>query len=380
MHGSMGGRWKRSSYGNRTRRPRPTTATAPALDPPRPPANYGRSMGEVDVTVVVLNWHGEAATSRCVVSVQAMRGANRCEVVVVDNESTAASRAALAPLGVRVVQLARNQGFAGGMNAGLAAASTKYVALLNNDLTVDPGWLEAGLAVLDDPTVVMVGGPSLTNGAAQATVHVDPTRYFTVLGDAPPSRRLAPALDGSNLLARRQALAAVGGFDDRYFAYYEDSDLSLRLTDSGDLVFVPEMRVAHERGMSSDRMRARRAYLAGRNQCFNIVKHAPDGLWVKMLTVVIAEHVLRAVRGRRGGLRAEAGHERMARDQRLGLLWAATWLAAHPVTLHRMRGEASHRRDNGWAERLARLNAGMLDDRPSGGNPGPEEVFVERDS
>ena len=113
-------------------------------------------------SIVVLNWKDEVATARCVASVRQLEGVEDCEIIVVDNESTEASRRALAGLGdLRILPLDNNRGFAGGMNAALDIARGAHIALLNNDLVVDPAWLNEGLRVFRDPTAGIVGGASL---------------------------------------------------------------------------------------------------------------------------------------------------------------------------------------------------------------------------
>ena len=147
-----------------------------------------------------------------------------------------------------------------------------HIALLNNDLVVDPAWLIEGIRVLRDPTVGVVGGAALEwdgsgppnhESGALAMTGVDPDGGFAVLGAAPPTERRMAGVDGSNLLARANLLHRLNGFDADYFAYGEDIDLCARAWALGfATVFSPAMKVWHRRGASSDRVPRQRAFWA----------------------------------------------------------------------------------------------------------------------
>ncbi len=322
-------------------------------------------------SLIVLNWRGEQATSRCVASLHRLEQADECEILVVDNESTSRSRRALAGLeGVTVVPLADNRGFAGGMNAGIANAHGRFVGLFNNDLVVGSAWLEEGLRVLEDPAVGIVGGtqfpwdgegvPESQEGGL-ALVRMDPERGFTVLGPAPAERRVVAAIDGCNILARAELLRRLDGFDPDYFAYYEDVDLCARAWALGyETVFDPAMRVWHRRGKSSDQVARQRAFWSARNQIVNIAKHFPETSWRRASALVALEHLSDALVGHPGGLRGK-GTERLSRDQRLGRAQAVLWTSLHAGWLSAKRSAtiAAGQHDEGFSERLRALNAGV---------------------
>ena len=174
------------------------------------------------VSVIVLNWRNEDATAACISSIKRWRSPTAREIIIVDNESTAHSRERLRAIeDCEIVRLQHNRGFAGGMNAGAKRARGEYVALLNNDLSVAEDWLEAGLAVMTDPRVGIVGGKAYCWDASNplgdignrafTLPRVDPDRGFAqLLSVEAPQCRVA-AVDGSNLLIRRCAWTVFGG-------------------------------------------------------------------------------------------------------------------------------------------------------------------------
>jgi GT2 family glycosyltransferase len=100
-------------------------------------------MADPLVSVVIPNWNGAVHLPACLKALRAQRYP-QVEVIVADNGSTDGSLTLLATYPeVRVVALPENRGFAGACNAGMRAAGGEFIALLNNDTEVDPGWVEA---------------------------------------------------------------------------------------------------------------------------------------------------------------------------------------------------------------------------------------------
>jgi|SRR5579875_450431 len=321
------------------------------------------------VSLVVLNWHAEAATARCVASLRQLEGYERCELIVVDNESTPASRRALGELqGARVVPVRPNAGYTGGMNAGILAAKGEYVGLFNNDLVVGPSWLAEGLRVLQDKKVGIVGGAEFSwDGESTPTpgeeilgmAKVDPERGFAVFGPVPHQERVVAGVDGSNLLARVELLRRLGGFDESYFAYYEDVDLCARAWALGyTTVFCPAMQVWHKRGSSSDSVPAKRAFWAARNHILTVAKHFPDATWRRTVAAVAVEELSEAVLGHPGGVRCK-GAPRLSPSQRAGRARAVLWSALHARELaaKRARTVSAGHHDEGYVGHLRQLEA-----------------------
>ena len=202
------------------------------------------------------------------------------ETVVVDNASSDGSeRAALNRENVRLLRGQRNVGFAAGVNTGIAATSAPFVLILNPDCRLTPGCVRGLLEVLQPHPRCAVIGPKILNldGTLQESARGDPnmltglfgrttilSRWFpklpivrrnlasvSALDDQVPSRRV-DWVSGACMLARRDALADVNGFDDGYFLYWEDADVCRRLRNAGwDTRYSPTAVVVHDVGQSS---------------------------------------------------------------------------------------------------------------------------------
>ena len=223
---------------------------------------------------LLLNWRKPQLTLTCLADLLAADVP--LVVLVIDNGSdddsaailrdgTAALAAADPRHEVVFVALPENLGFTGGMNHGLREAAARglpYALVLNNDLRLPPDFLRPLVSVLDhDPRVVAVGPtvlhPDGTVWAEGGELAFGPNALRLRRHGKPPQPRdqgpaAVPFLPGACVLLRTDAAAAVGGFDERYFMYWEDVDLCDRLAERGGrIVWLPWVRVVHDAGKSS---------------------------------------------------------------------------------------------------------------------------------
>ncbi len=181
-------------------------------------------------------------------------------VVVVDNASHDATADVLAAALPRaeVLRLPVNVGFGAAHNraverGGERWAERPYVLLLNPDCTLEPGALEALVEVLDANPRVGAVSPQLVNADGSLQGSARPA-FFREDRRAVALERPGPTewLRGSCLVVRRSAWREVGGFDPRYFLFYEDDDLCLRLQRAGWACWlVPHARAVHVTGTGS---------------------------------------------------------------------------------------------------------------------------------
>jgi GT2 family glycosyltransferase len=263
------------------------------------------------VCVVIPTWNGRELLDAALASVA--RQTVAADVVVVDNGSTDGTTAHLGEVwpGVSVVALEGNRGFAAAVNAGVAATSCEYVALLNNDMELDPEWLSSLVAALDaDPgagsaasKLRMLREPGVLDGAGDLVTWYGAT-WRRGHGEPDRGQYDAPGVVASPCagaaLYRRQALEAVGGFDERFFAYLEDADWGLRAQLAGwRCLWVPSAVAYHLGGATSRRMGDLETELIARNTPALVLKSWPAAklaLWSPLVVGYQAVVLVRALR------------------------------------------------------------------------------------
>jgi GT2 family glycosyltransferase len=214
------------------------------------------------VSVVVVNWNGEAYLDGCLEAASALRG-EVGEILVVDNASTDRSLAILAERHpqARIVRLDENLGPARARNAGMRAAANRWVLALDNDAVVLPDTLEKlAAAAARDEDAAIVQPRSLFHDDP-SRVHYDGGRFhyaglislrnfYTPLETAEGSGTVeVDCAVAVALLVDRDAVLAAGGYDERYFILFEDLDLSYRLRALGRRILsVEDAHVLHKGG------------------------------------------------------------------------------------------------------------------------------------
>lgn len=237
------------------------------------------------VSAIVVNYNGGDELRRALQSIADEMAGAPWEAVVVDNQSTDGS-AEIALEFLPHATLIRNRdnvGFARAVNQGLAATTAPLVLILNPDCRIVAGAVAALRAELDSREWCAIVGPKILNpdGTVQGSARGDPDMLTGLFGRTGPLGRLLPWhsisqrnvvsesairsghvsvvvdwLSGACVLARREALRKVNGFDERYFLYWEDADLCRRLRDIGYHVrYVPGATAIHRTGHSSRTVR-----------------------------------------------------------------------------------------------------------------------------
>lgn len=249
------------------------------------------------ISIVILNWNGKALLQKFLPSVLANSPEEIADIVVADNGSTDDSLAMLRlefPT-VGIISLDKNYGFAEGYNKALDFIKTEYSVLLNSDVEVTPGWLEAPLTLLESdqtvagiqPKILAEQNKAFFEYAGAAGGFMDKYGYPFCRGrilheiekDLGQYDTPVDILWGSGacLFIRTSIYKEVGGLDAVFFAHQEEIDLCWRLRSRGyRLVCVPQSVIYHVGGATLHTESPRKTYLNFRNNLLMLYKNLPE--------------------------------------------------------------------------------------------------------
>lgn len=236
-----------------------------------------------NLSVVVVNYNTGPLLEQCLRSVRRFAGDLELDIVVVDNASSDESVDAVARFPeVRLIRNHQNFGFAHAANQGIEASTRYYLVLLNPDTVVVSPVFRALVDFADACPDAGIVGPRLLNpdGSLQPSAYRFPTlvqavgtilglrrvlpvrflrarmgrwlgRYFGQL-DPHIQPREVDYVTGACMLIRREVIQQIGGFDSRFFLYFEDKDLCWRARHAGwNVYFTPVAEAVHYIGRSS---------------------------------------------------------------------------------------------------------------------------------
>lgn len=246
------------------------------------------------VSVIIVSWNSAEHLPHCLDSLL-LQTFQHFEVIVVDNGSSEPGMEGLEEkyptLNLRVERLASNQGFAVANNTGARFARGKWLALLNADAFPKPDWLEKLLdAASKHPEFsffssrqLQFAQPDILDGAgdeyhisglAWRRFYNHPAERYGLQEEEVFSACAAAAI------YNREDFLQVGGFDESYFAYFEDVDLSFRLRLAGGrCLYVPEAEVCHVGSASSGKSSDFVMYHGHRNLVWTFFKNMPGSLF-----------------------------------------------------------------------------------------------------
>ncbi|MFN7993007.1 MAG: glycosyltransferase family 2 protein [Bryobacteraceae bacterium] len=268
-------------------------------------------MPEFLVTVVIPTLAADKRLLECISALQDQTERD-FEVIVVDNSGQGRVRASGVSAVARVIEQPQNVGFGAAINEAVRQSNSRYVATLNDDAAARPGWLGAlvkamearpdvgmcasqvrlfGEDALDSAGMLVCG-----DGSSKQRGHLRPPDFFPVVEEV-----LLPS--GSAALYRRSMLEQIGGFDDEFFLYCEDTDLGLRARWAGwRCLYVPAAVVDHHYSHSAGRASPLKAYFVERNRLFVLAKNYPGRMLAAAPFVSLARYAwhLRWMMGGRG--------------------------------------------------------------------------------
>lgn len=211
------------------------------------------------VAIILLNWNGIDDTLECIASLERLDFPSY-RIIVVDNASRVDPSDQLADrTNVIVVRNNANLGFAMGNNVGIRRAAklgAQYCWILNNDTEVEPDSLRKLVDRLDADQTFGAVTNLILYSADRSLVwfaggifdrHIPAHRGFFTQRESIPVGTDTEYLSGCSFLAHTDILTRIGGFDERYFCYVEDIDISMRMLHAGMRIgYVPDAVVYHK--------------------------------------------------------------------------------------------------------------------------------------
>ncbi len=255
-------------------------------------------MVSAKLSIVIVSYNAREYLSRCLESIFRHAPPFPFEVIVVDNASKDGSPEMVRSEfpHVRLLANADNRGFGPACNQGWRAGDSDHVLLLNSDTEALPGTLEGLVQALEARTRAGVVVPLFVNGRGeviQMSWGWTPLFWGEILQRLLSPRalqaggwrhalaqwlqrreRTAPIVCGAAMTFRRKALEQIGGMDEDYVLFLEDSDICTRLWKAGwQVVFWPQQRIVHHLGKSSASQPGKIALLYRQSQLIFYRKH-----------------------------------------------------------------------------------------------------------
>ncbi|MEX0668697.1 MAG: glycosyltransferase family 2 protein [Candidatus Saccharimonadales bacterium] len=249
------------------------------------------------VAVVIPNWNGIDFLEKCLESLRQQTLPHK--IILVDNGSVDGSIELVEKNfpEIKIIKLDKNYGFAGGVNRGIEVAleeGFEAIALLNNDAAAETDWLEKLVATMSRDNKVSIIASKVLSGNTLDTTG----ECYSIWGVPFPrgrgeedrrqydnaDQRQVLAASGAASLYRAELFKDIGLFDESFFAYYEDVDISMRAQLAGwKVVYKPSARVNHHIGGTSEKLGDFRLYHMYKNFWFLYIKNMPFPLSIKYL-------------------------------------------------------------------------------------------------
>jgi GT2 family glycosyltransferase len=299
----------------------------------------------LDASLILVNYRCEDETRQCLADLAQLGAAKPRQRIVFDNspERGLASSPGFEDLCELYQSSPQNLGFAAAVNRAAARATQPYLILLNPDACPDPDCLPGLIDALEDEPGIGLAGPRLLPAVgfepSPSATRVDPNLWtslieYTVLHrlcgrgwldrhyfvDPERGRQVCATLQGACLVIRRSLFERLGGFDPRFFFYWEDTDLARRARALGyRALYCPGLSCRHEGGRSvaGEDIKARhfwrglRAYHrkhGGRKRLIPLRLLLPLGISMELMVLIILD---RLRRGKDAVLRRDLGVHRL---------------------------------------------------------------------
>ena len=252
--------------------------------------------GQAKVSVVILCWNGRKFIEEFLPSLLQFQSADS-EIIVADNASTDDSVAYVRQHfpSVKIIQLEKNFGFAGGYNHAIKQITSEYIVLINQDVAVTENWLPPMLEMMERDEQIGAVQPRIRSHlqrsrfeyAGAAGGWIDRFGYTFCRGrvfdaiEEDTNQYNTPAeifwASGACMLTRKKTYETLGGLDEDFFSHMEEIDLCWRMKNQGyKIMYCPGSVVYHLGGGSLPQGNPFKTYLNYRNNLIMLTKNLPE--------------------------------------------------------------------------------------------------------
>lgn len=253
------------------------------------------------IDIIIVNYKSTEYLIKCIESIYRHLDGVRINIYIQDNETNNSIGAVENRFReVKIQRNTKNLGFGAAINQALRKCHAPYIVLLNPDTILPDGSLKKAIEFLSANRKIGVIGPRIyeQDGSIQGSARRYPTPWTSIFGRKSPLTRLFPKnpitkkeflcfdcvnseeievdwVSGACMIIRREAIHRIGGFDERFFLYWEDTDLCKRIKEAGwRVVYFPKAQIYHSVGKSSE-TKAIRSIFHFHRSCFRLfVKHS----------------------------------------------------------------------------------------------------------
>jgi GT2 family glycosyltransferase len=265
------------------------------------------------VAVVILNYNGQNFLEQFMPSV--VQNSDGYEIIIADNASTDDSVAFLKNNypNINIIQIAYNQGFAGGYNEALKHITAEYYVLLNSDVEVTPNWIQPIIDLMSADKLIAACQPKIKSFhekthfeyAGAAGGYIDWLgypfcrgrifdSYEEDLGQYDDTKEIFWAT-GACMFVRAEVFHEMGGFDASFFAHMEEIDLCWRMKNVGYKIFYcSDSVVFHVGGGTLHKSNPRKTFLNYRNGLAMLYKNLPAN---KLISTIFIRLILDGISG-----------------------------------------------------------------------------------
>jgi GT2 family glycosyltransferase len=255
------------------------------------------------ISIILVNYNGADVLIDCLNSLERFIPRDNCEIIVVDNNSQDNSVYILNDKfpNIKLIKLPKNVGFGAGNNAGAKVAKGEFIFLLNTDTIVESNILPHLIELMSENPDVGIIGPKLLFPDKSFQISFSPE--ISLKGEFAARKLHKNAEDKNNLhiiekdfqdikevdivvgaafFIRADLFNLLGGFDEKFFMYFEESDLCQRVRNEGyKILYTPHVSLIHIRGYSVKKISNKMAVEYRRSQIYYYHKHRP--MWEILL-------------------------------------------------------------------------------------------------